>query len=86
LLTALSEILDEFLAGGEAGFFEADDVDVIFVVLAQFQLVALVQQIKQLSTVNFVKGQLRFQVSELRLHIFPFTLAKYSKMSLAPKV
>ena len=54
-----------------------DDVDVALVVLPQFELRPLVQQVEQLAAINLVEGQLGLEVAELRLSGRNCTLARY---------
>lgn len=59
------------------GFLKADDINVVFVVLPQFEFVPFVQQVVEFPAVYFVEGEPGFQVPEVRLDMFFCTLARY---------
>ena len=67
------------------GFLRADYVNVVFIVLPQFEFVPFVEEIVEFPAVYFVEGKPGFQVPEVGLDMFFRTLAKYSKMSFAPR-
>ena len=61
------EVLAEFLSRRNICFFEPDDIDVVFVVLTQFELIALVEQVIEPSAVDLIKREFGLEVAELRL-------------------
>lgn len=67
LLAAKRQVLDELLTAGDVGFLQADDVDIVLIVLPELELRALVEQVEQLAAVNLVEGKLGLEVFELRL-------------------
>lgn len=83
-LTALHHVSHEFLSVRDVDFLKADEVDVVFVVLPQFEFVAFVEEVIEFPAVDLVEGESGFEMSEVRLCELVSTLARYSKMSLAP--
>lgn len=85
-LAALREVIGELFAAADGGLLESDDVNVVFVVLSQFEFGAFVEEVVEFAAVDLVEGEFGFQVAELRLSGDGLTLARYSNISLAPSV
>ena len=67
------------------GLLKSDDVNVVFVVLPEFEFVPFVEEIVEFPAVDLVEGEPGLQVPEVGLDMVFNTLARYSKMSFAPR-
>lgn len=67
MLTAKCQVLDELLTARDVGFLQADDVDIVLIVLPELEFRAFVEQVEQLAAVNLIEGKLCLEVFELWL-------------------
>lgn len=63
----------------------ANDVDIVLVVLSQFELLTFVEQIEQLPTVDLEERQFGLEMTETVLYSMCVTLERLLKMSYAPR-
>ena len=67
LLTAKCQVLNELLTARDVGFLQADDVDIVLIVLPELEFRVFVEQVEQLAAVNLIEGKLCLEVFELWL-------------------
>jgi len=72
----LKQILKKLFAATDGSLFKSDNVNIVFIVLSQFELVSFIQQIEKFTTVYFVEGKTGFEMFEVRLNETLSTLAK----------